>query len=92
MSLWRSLAEPAASLSARLSRRNALAAPTITGFCALHAVQRDLTRGKAEAVQLGGGLVQQAVLAQVARRGRRRQQVPAGAAAGVGGDLASWAT
>src|SRR5512132_1308548 len=51
------------------------------------AVQRDLTRSKAEAVQFGGGLVQQTVLARVARRGGRRQDIAAGAASGVGGDL-----
>jgi hypothetical protein len=51
------------------------------------AVHRDLPRSKAKPVQLGGGLFQQAVLARVARRGRRRQQVAAGTAAGVGGDL-----
>jgi hypothetical protein len=51
------------------------------------AVEGDLARSKAEAVQLGNGLVEELVLARVAGCGRRRQQVPAGAAAGVGGDL-----
>src|SRR5215204_2446811 len=51
------------------------------------AIQGDLAWPKAEAVQLGRGLGQQAVLGGVARCGRRRQQVPAGAATGVGGDL-----
>jgi hypothetical protein len=51
------------------------------------AVQRDLTRSKAEPVQLSGGLVEQPVLARVARRGGRRQDRATGAAAGVGGDL-----
>ncbi len=51
------------------------------------AVHGDLTRSKAQAVQLGGGLVQQAVLARVAGRAGRGQDIPAGAASNVGGDL-----
>jgi len=42
---------------------------------------------KAEEVQLGGGLGQQAVLARIAGCTGCRQQIAAGAAAGVGGDL-----
>jgi hypothetical protein len=43
--------------------------------------------GQAEAVQLGHGLAEQAVLARMARRAGRRQDIAAGAATGVGGDL-----
>src|SRR4029450_2298158 len=51
------------------------------------AVEGDLAWSKPEADQLGGGLAEQAVLARVARCGRRRQHIAAGAATGVGGDL-----
>src|SRR4029453_10935966 len=51
------------------------------------AIQGDLAWPKAEAVQLGRRLGQQTVLGRAARWRRRRQQVPAGAATGVGGDL-----
>jgi hypothetical protein len=51
------------------------------------AIQGDLAWPKPQAVQLGRGLGQQAVLGRIARRAGRRQQVPAGAATGVGGDL-----
>jgi hypothetical protein len=42
---------------------------------------------EAQAVQLGHGLGKQAVLARVARRAGRRQDIAAGTATGVGGDL-----
>src|SRR5919106_3353344 len=51
------------------------------------AVEGDLTWLQAEAVQFGHGLGQQAVLARVAGCAGRWQQIAAGAAAGVGGDL-----
>jgi hypothetical protein len=51
------------------------------------AVEGDLPWSKPQAVQLSGGLDKQAVLARVARCGRRRQQIAAGAATGVGRHL-----
>ncbi|MCA1700229.1 MAG: hypothetical protein LC790_15530 [Actinobacteria bacterium] len=46
------------------------------------AVQGDLARGEAEALELSGGLVEESVLGRVARRGGRR---PAGSRARRGG-------